>query len=205
MKRQVGKTAFLALMELLLCVCSAAQVSIMVDPRDSGRVFDGIGETRGGGAVSRLLIAYPEPERSQILDYLFKPNYGASLQMLKVEIGGDGNSTEGSEPSHMHVRGDANYNRGVELWLAEEAKRRNPDIKLIALAWTFLAWLKSVDSDNTLNYLVDFIEGARRVHHLDFDYIGFWNESKYSYDVLPRLRRALDARMLLPGLSPTTP
>ena len=173
-----------------------SQVSIAVDSKDTGRIFEGIGETSGGGAVSRLLINYPEPQRSQILDYLFKPKYGASLQLLKVEIGGDGNSTEGSEPSHMHARDEENYNRGVEFWLAAEARRRNPDIKLIALAWTFPAWVKSVNSDDTLNYLVKFIDGARRVHHLDFDYIGFWNESRYSYDVLPRLRKALDAHNL---------
>ena len=47
-----------------------------------------------------------------ILAFLFKPNYGASVQALKVEIGGDGNSTEGSEPSHMHTATDENYKRG---------------------------------------------------------------------------------------------
>ena len=39
------------------------------------------------GASSRLLIDYPEPQRSQILDVLFKKGYGASLDMLKIEIG----------------------------------------------------------------------------------------------------------------------
>ena len=40
------------------------------------------------GASSRLLVDYPEPQRSEILDYLFKPNFGASLHQLKFEIGG---------------------------------------------------------------------------------------------------------------------
>ncbi|WP_406500895.1 hypothetical protein [Streptomyces sp. NBC_00846] len=31
----------------------------------------------GGGATSRLLIDYPEPQRSQVLDYPIKPGYGA--------------------------------------------------------------------------------------------------------------------------------
>jgi hypothetical protein len=39
------------------------------------------------------------------LDYLFKPHYGASLNILEVEIGGDMNSTDGSESSHEHVKG----------------------------------------------------------------------------------------------------
>jgi galactosylceramidase len=64
------------------------------------------------------------------LDYLFKPDFGASLQILKVEIGGDGQATEGSESSHMHTPTDESYNRGYEWWLMKEAKKRNPDIKL---------------------------------------------------------------------------
>ena len=39
------------------------------------------------GASSRLLMDYVEPQRSTILDILFKPGYGASLDMLKIEIG----------------------------------------------------------------------------------------------------------------------
>ncbi|KAL7992616.1 hypothetical protein Chor_016872, partial [Crotalus horridus] len=81
--------------------------------------------------TSRLLVNYPEPYRSQILDYLFKPNFGASLQLLKVEIGGDAQSTDGTEPSHMHYENDENYLRGYEWWLMKEAKKRNPFIKLI--------------------------------------------------------------------------
>ena len=60
------------------------------DSAGPGRTFHGIGGLSGGGATSVLLRDYPEPQRSQILDYLFKPNFGASLQILKVEIGGDG-------------------------------------------------------------------------------------------------------------------
>jgi hypothetical protein len=37
----------------------------------------------------------------------------------QVEVGGDTDSTEGAEPSHMHGGpGDENYNRGCELPLA---------------------------------------------------------------------------------------
>ena len=61
---------------------------------------------------------------------LFKPNFGASLQILKVEIGGDSQSTDGTESSHMHDADDLDYTRGYEWWLMGEAKKRNPDIKL---------------------------------------------------------------------------
>ena len=67
-----------------------------------------MGAVSGGGGTSVLLHDYVEPQRSQILDYLFKPNYGAGIQELYVEIGGDGNSTQGSEPSHEHTSTDKN-------------------------------------------------------------------------------------------------
>ena len=169
---------------------------MILDGRDTGRIFDGIGAASGGGAVARLLINYPEPARSQILDYFFKPNYGASLQSLKIEIGGDGNSTEGSEPSHMHRADDENYERGFEWWMMEEARRRNPKIKLMALAWDFPGWLKEPNSQATADYLAKFLEGAKRVHGLDIDYVGIWNETKMSYEFIKTLQRTLKARNL---------
>jgi hypothetical protein len=86
-----------------------------------------------GGGNSRLLIDYPEPQRSQILDYLFKPGYGAALQSLKIEVGGDTNSTDGALPSHEHTRGTIDCDQGNEWWLAEQAKSRNANITLGAL------------------------------------------------------------------------
>jgi galactosylceramidase len=55
----------------------------------SCRALDGVGGLSGGGATSVFLPRYPEPQRSEVLDFLFKPNFGASLHLLKVEIGGD--------------------------------------------------------------------------------------------------------------------
>ena len=66
-----------------------AATSITLNGTSGGRVFDGVGAISGGGGNSRLLIDYPEPQRGQVLDYLFRPGYGASLQILKAEIGGD--------------------------------------------------------------------------------------------------------------------
>src|SRR4051812_47100122 len=87
----------LALAYALRLSPALAATSITINGNDSGRTFDGIGAISGGGGNTRLLIDYPEPSRSQILDYLFKPGYGANLQILKVEIGGDANSTDGAE------------------------------------------------------------------------------------------------------------
>jgi hypothetical protein len=54
-----------------------AATAITVNGSSGGRVFDGVGAISGGGGNSRLLVDYPEPQRSDILDYLFKPGYGA--------------------------------------------------------------------------------------------------------------------------------
>lgn len=75
------------------------KVQIKLDPLSTGRIFEGIG-TLSAGASSALLIDYPEPYRSEILDFLFTPNFGAGFQHLKVEIGSGMNSTCGAEPSH---------------------------------------------------------------------------------------------------------
>src|ERR1700759_5497946 len=135
-------------------VTAEAATTVTVDGTHGGRTFDGIGAISGGGGNSRLLIDYPEPQRSQILDYLFKPGYGASLQLLKVEVGGDTNSTSGAEPSHEHTAGDLNCNRGYEWWLAEQAKARNPNIKLYALAWGAPGWIGNGNfwSTDMVNY-----------------------------------------------------
>src|SRR6201986_3124524 len=94
------------------------RTTIVVNGRRAGAVFQGIGAISAGGN-SRLLIDYPAPERAQILDYLFTPHFGASLQMLKLEIGGGDNSSDGSEPSVEPVRGQLSCAAGYEFWLAQ--------------------------------------------------------------------------------------
>jgi hypothetical protein len=82
-----------------------------VDFTRTDKEFMGLGGLSGGGGTSRLLYDYPDPQRAQVLDALFKPKAGGNLQILKVEIGGDGQSTEATEASHMHTRDDLNYVR----------------------------------------------------------------------------------------------
>jgi galactosylceramidase len=175
-----------------------------------GLRFDGIGAISGGGATSKLLIAYPEPQRGEVLDLLFKPNYGASLQMLKVEIGGDGQATEGSESSHMHTADDESYERGYEWWLMREAKARRPPLLLYGLPWTFPGWLTAsgqggrtgnsnlsaiaqVLTPVAADYVARWVAGAKQQHNLSIDYLGLWNEHPPTADYAVLLRRALDA------------
>ena len=65
----------------------ASATTFSIDPAQVARTFTGFGGISGGGATSRLLVSYPEPIRGQLLDMLFTPGKGASVQILKVEIG----------------------------------------------------------------------------------------------------------------------
>jgi hypothetical protein len=182
---------------VIACGCASRKsltlsTTITIDGKGEGRIFEGIGAV-SAGASSRLLIDYAEPYRSQILDYLFKPHFGASLQHLKVEIGSDVNSTDGSEPSHMRSRNDRDYNRGYEWWLMEEARKRNPRIILDTLAWGTPGWIGNGKfySPDMAEYVVKFIQGAKRVHGLDIGYTGVWNESRYDIPYVKLLKKAL--------------
>lgn len=178
-----------------LALPAQAATAITINGASTGRTFDGVGAVSGGGGNSRLLIDYPELQRSQVLDYLFTPGYGAALQTLKVEIGGDTNSTSGAEPSHSHFRGDLNCNRGYEWWIMEEAKRRNPAIKLMGLPWGAPGWIGNgtfLSSDLT-GYLLSWL-GCAKQHNLSIDYlVPAQNERQWNAGTTIAVRNALNA------------
>lgn len=160
-----------------------------------GKRFDGIGIVNGGGATSVLLKDYPEPQRSQILDMVFKPNFGASVSALLVEIPGDGNSTQGSMPSHMHTRDDLDYSRGYTWWVLREAKKRNPNITLDGAAWSAPGWIGNGEfwSQDAADYYVKWLQGLRKNYSLEFDALGVRNERGISLEFVKMLRSTLDA------------
>jgi hypothetical protein len=171
-----------------------AQTAISVNGTSAGRTFGGVGAISGGGGNTRLLTDYPATEQQQILDYLFKPGYGADLQILKVEIGGDTNSTDGSESSIEHSSGSINCNAGYEFWLMEQAKALNPNIKLYGLAWGAPGWIGGGNfwSTDMINYLVSWLNCASS-HGLTINYLGGWNERGYNISWYEQLRSTLNA------------
>ncbi len=211
-----------SIVSLVLVQTAAGLAEIVtIDGHDAGRTFEGIGGL-SAGAGTRLLFDYPEPQRSQVLDFLFKPNFGASLHHLKVEIGGDVNSTEGTEPSHARTREEFKhprpeyFDRGYEWWLMREAKKRNPGIFLDVLQWGAPAWIgdkevhypgdmntlkwpdrmgwnmKKFYTQDNADFVVAFIEGAKKYHGLDIDYCGIWNETPHDVAWIKLLRRTLN-------------
>ncbi|WP_433221209.1 ricin-type beta-trefoil lectin domain protein [Dactylosporangium sp. CS-047395] len=182
-----------ALVGLTAGPAGAATTTINVNGGIAGRTFDGVGAISGGGGNSRLLVDYPEPQRSQILDYLFKPGYGAAVQLLKLEIGGDANSTDGSEPSHEHVRGDINCNAGYEFWLGEQALARNPGIRIVALPWAAPGWIGGGNfwSQDMIDYDIAWLNCAKG-HGITVSYLGGWNERGHDSGWYKNLRTGLN-------------
>jgi galactosylceramidase len=170
---------------------------IQIDATSPGRTFEGIGAV-SAGASSRLLIDYPEPQRGQILDFLFKPRFGAGFQHLKVEIGSGENSTCGSEPSHAvtHEELADPKPRGYEFWLMAEARKRNPLIILDSLPWAYPHWVGDRFSQESADWFTAFLEVARKHYGLELDWISAaQNEMGTDLNWIRKsLRPTLDAR-----------
>jgi hypothetical protein len=120
--------------------------------------------------------------------------------MLKLEIGGGGFSSDGSEPSVEAVRGRLDCGAGYEFWLARQALARNPAIKLYGLQWSAPAWVRDRSgglwSRADVGYVLDWLRCARQ-NGLTISYIGGWNEHFQGTPVqrawFVNLRAALDA------------
>ncbi len=196
-----------ALLWLLSALAVFGQAeTVILDGQGPGRTFEGLGGL-SAGAGSRLLMDYPDPQRSQILDFLFKPGFGAALQHLKVEMGGNVNSSEGSEPAYARTRDEFQhprreyFQRGYEWWLMREAKKRNPAICLDVLQWGAPDWIGDKDfpdagdpnalswdqriprnrkkffTQDDADFIAGFIQGAKEFYGLNINYCGTWNET----------------------------
>jgi hypothetical protein len=104
----------LLLLLAALGVSTGGGTTVRIDtaPAAHGPEFHGLGGC-SAGTGPRLLVDYPEPARSTLLDYLFLPNHGASLDIIKLEIGGEGDSTTGTESSHEPQEGVFDFHSGV--------------------------------------------------------------------------------------------
>lgn len=189
-------SALLSFLAVSAIAVNAQAQTISLSAKDKGRVFEGIGAV-SAGASTRNLVDYPEKQRSEVLDYLFKPKFGAGFQHLKVEIGSGENSTCGSEPSNV-ITADELKNpipRGYEFWLMAEARKRNPNVVLDCLPWAFPRWVGTRFSKASADWIVSFLETARKHYGLDVNWISAaQNENGTDLNwVANNLRPTLDA------------
>ncbi len=188
------------LFAMLATAQNSKSENVKININNKGRMFDGIGAL-SAGASTRLLMDYPKEQQDAILDMLFKPKYGASLHHLKVEIGGDVNSTSGTEPSHARNRDELQnpeasfYNRGYEWWLMKEAKKRNGSVFLDCLQWGSPGWIGDgrFYSQDNIDYMIAFLKGAKKYHNLDMNYIGIWNERMHDVEFVKNFRKSLNS------------
>ena len=141
-------------------------------PLDSATALrhDGIGII--ADATTKLLYSYDEPYRGQIIDWFFKPQFGASLDMLKVEVGGDGQNTLGTSSSHQHTKDEApDFSRGMLWWLMEQVKQRNDRVLFYGLPWCYPGFVGSPYSEAAADYLATWLDGAKR-RNVSVSYIG---------------------------------
>lgn len=172
----------------------ASSSRITISGASPGAVFDGVGAISGGGGETRYLSDYPAAQRNQIFKDLFAPDYGASLQILKVEIGGDANSTDGAELSVEHSPGVVDCNAGYEWQFMEEARSLNPAIKIYGLAWAAPGWINQFFSRQMIGYLLTWL-GCAHKHGIAVNYLGGWNEHTFEPSQMSwfeALRRALN-------------
>lgn len=157
--------------------------TINVNGDGGDKTYQGTGAILGGGGNARYLMDYKSAQRDQILNYLFKTGYGASLQVLKLEIGGGTNSSDGAEPSIEPTPGNINCNAGYELSIAKAAVNLHPGLVLYGLQWSAPAWVTGTDSGTAtlftqadITYLIDWLKCARSMN-LTVGYLGGWNEN----------------------------
>ena len=190
----VNGKAFLCLAALLLILIagSTSAQTITLSSASTGKTFEGIGIVDGGGATSVLLKDYPEKQRGEILDMVYKPKFGGSVSTMLAEIPGDGNSTQGSMPAHSHYRGDYNFQRGYMWWVLREAKARNPQLLIDATAWSAPAWVGNYWSQDMVDFYVSWLQGLRSVYGIELDALGCHNEKGANYDFAKALRRTMN-------------
>eukprot|EP00729_Bicosta_minor_P014382 gene14382-25916_t len=154
--------------------CSDLQ-QLTVDPSSSYQTYNGNGGL-SAGASSRLLFDYAPAIRDEVLDYLYKPKFGASLQVCKDDL---------------------NCTRGYEFWLMKEAKRRNPAVQTWGLAWGAPGWINNQTGfygPDLITYQVNWLKCARDYHQIDVDYLGLWNEMPWgSAEYVKGLKKAMKA------------
>jgi hypothetical protein len=111
-------------------------------------------------------------------------------------VGCDGDTTQGSEPTHARSATDVDLDRGYEVWFMEEATKRRPDIQLSGLEWGIPGWVVKAGmwSQTNIDYLTGWVVGLRDKKGLNVTALAVaWNERSYNKTFIKGMRKALDA------------
>ncbi len=169
-----------------------ATTTVNIDGNSGGRVFEGIGMVNSSG-TSKLLRDYPKKQQQEILDLLFKPDFGAGFTIVKNEIGSDSNTSSGTEPCTQRSEDEVPVARGVNFWICSQAKSRNLEIKFAAGRWGMPFWA-SLSEDAKKKYYLGYLS-AMAQNKTPLDYLSpDENEGAFDRDwAVNILRPALDS------------
>ena len=137
-----------AMQEIPAAIVNDSYYAVNIDGNtinmDDGTIYRGLGVVTGNNS-SRLLMDYKteNPEAYwEIMNLLFKKDYGAGLTHVKIEFGTDVNSSSGTEPSIMRSADEvADVTRGAGFMFAADALSINPDITVDLLRWGEPKWV----------------------------------------------------------------
>ena len=99
----------------------------------------------------------------------------------------------------MHTADDDSptaFDRGYEVWLMTEARKRNPVIHTSGLEWGVPGWVNEGGyfGDKNTQYLLAWIHGLKEKKNLTLDSISLGrNEAGYDVDWIKRTRQAMNA------------
>ncbi len=142
--------------EIPSAVVEESYYSVTIDGNttnmDSGTIYRGLGVVTGNNS-SRLLMDYKTENPDaywEIMNLLFKPDYGAGLTHIKIEFGTDVNSSSGTEPCIMRSADEeADVTRGAGFMFAADALSINPDITVDLLRWGEPQWVTNAFNEST--------------------------------------------------------
>ncbi|MEV6931705.1 discoidin domain-containing protein [Dactylosporangium sp. NPDC051485] len=134
---------------------ASGQVTITVDPSRTYQSMDGFGASITDSSAS-VLYRLPAEQRAAAMKALFDPASGAGVSFLRQPIGA---SDFTAAPEHYTyddmppgqtdftlAHFSVEHDRAQVLPLLREAKRLNPQLKIMATPWSPPAWMKTGDS-----------------------------------------------------------
>ncbi len=171
--------------------------TIVVDPTQRFQTMDGFGASITDSSAS-LLAALTPAQRDQAMRALFDPTDGIGVSFLRQPVGSSDFTAEAAHYTFDDVAPGATdfplehfsiaHDEAQVLPLLREAKRLDPELKVMATPWSPPAWMKTGDSlvdgrlkddpavyDAYARYLVKFVQ-AYTAAGVPIDYLSVQNE-----------------------------
>ncbi|GAA4249704.1 discoidin domain-containing protein [Dactylosporangium darangshiense] len=130
-------------------------VTIAVDPSRTYQSMDGFGASITDSSASVLYRLSPQ-QRAEAMRALFDPERGAGVSFLRQPIGASDFTAEAvhytfddmppGQTDYTLSHFSIEHDRAQVLPLLREAKRLNPQLKVMATPWSPPAWMKTSDS-----------------------------------------------------------